>query len=66
MVLVALRESYADTLAAAEGADLLVSNLATLANRLVPENSGIPWAIPRLNEYWAAGIRHGSIAAVSG
>jgi rhamnosyltransferase subunit B len=56
MVLVALRESYADTLAAAEGADLLVSNLATLATRLVPEKSGIPWAIPRLSEYWAAGI----------
>ena len=56
MALVALRESYADTLAAAEAADLLVSNLATLATRLVPEKREIPWAIPRLSEYWAAGI----------
>jgi rhamnosyltransferase subunit B len=44
MVLGALRESYEDTLAAAEGADLLVSNLATYATRLVAEKRGIPWA----------------------
>jgi rhamnosyltransferase subunit B len=44
MVLAALRESYADTLAAAEGADLLVSNLATLTTGLVAEKKGIPWA----------------------
>jgi rhamnosyltransferase subunit B len=43
MVLIALRESYEDTLAAAQGADLLVSNLATLAARLVAEKRGIPW-----------------------
>ena len=39
-----LRESYEDTLAAAEGADLLVSMLATYATRLVAEKTGIPWA----------------------
>jgi rhamnosyltransferase subunit B len=44
MLLVALRESYEDTLAAAQGADLLVSNLATYATRLVAEKRGIPWA----------------------
>ena len=44
MVLIALRESYEDTLAAAQGADLLVSNLATYATRLVAEKRGIPWA----------------------
>ena len=44
MVLPALRESYEDTLAAAQGADLLVSNLATYATRLVAEKRNIPWA----------------------
>src|SRR6185437_3739387 len=44
MVLVALRESYEDTLVAAQGADLLVGNLATYAARLVAEKRGIPWA----------------------
>ena len=44
MVLVSLRDSYADTLAAAEGADLLVGNLATYAAGLVAEKKGIPWA----------------------
>lgn len=43
MVLTALRESYEDTLAAAQGAHLLVSNQATLATRLVAEKKGIPW-----------------------
>ena len=43
MVLSALRESYEDTSAAAQGADLLVGNLATLATRLVAEKTGIPW-----------------------
>ena len=38
-----LREFYADTLAAAEGADLLVSQLP-LATRLVAEKTGIRWA----------------------
>jgi rhamnosyltransferase subunit B len=44
MVLPMLRESYEDTLAAAEGADLLVGNLATYAAGLVAEKKGIPWA----------------------
>jgi UDP:flavonoid glycosyltransferase YjiC (YdhE family) len=44
MVLPALRESYEDTLAAAEGADLLVGNQATYATRLVAEKRDIPWA----------------------
>jgi len=41
----ALRESYEDTLAAAQGADLLVSHtIAGYATRLVAEKTGIPWA----------------------
>ena len=43
MVMSALRESYEDTLEAAQDADLLVSNLATYAPRLVAEKRGIPW-----------------------
>jgi UDP:flavonoid glycosyltransferase YjiC (YdhE family) len=38
-----LRDAYADTLAAADGADLLVSQVP-LATRLVAEKTGIPWA----------------------
>lgn len=44
LLMPALRESYEDTLAAAEGADLLVSMLATYATRLVAEKTRIPWA----------------------
>ena len=44
IVMPALRESYADILAAAEGADLLVSHVLTYATRLVAEKLGIPWA----------------------
>jgi MGT family glycosyltransferase len=40
----ALRESYEDTLAAATGADLLVSHVLTFTTRLVAEKRGIPWA----------------------
>ncbi len=43
-VLPVLRESYEDTLTAAEGADLLVGSLATYATSLVAEKKGIPWA----------------------
>jgi rhamnosyltransferase subunit B len=43
MVLPKLRESYEDTLAAAECADLLMGNLATYAAGLVAEKKGIPW-----------------------
>src|SRR5262249_29882546 len=39
-----LRESYEDTLAAAEGADLLVSHMLTFTTRLVAEKRSIPWA----------------------
>lgn len=39
-----LRESYVDTLAAAEGADLLVSHMLTFTARLVAEKQGIRWA----------------------
>jgi UDP:flavonoid glycosyltransferase YjiC (YdhE family) len=42
-LLSALPETYADTLAAAEGADLLVSQVP-LAARLVAETTGIRWA----------------------
>ena len=44
LLMPAVRESYEDTFAAAEGADLLVSMLATYATRLVAEKTGIPWA----------------------
>jgi rhamnosyltransferase subunit B len=44
MVLPALRQTYEDTLVAAEGAELLVSNLGTSATRLVAEKRGIAWA----------------------
>jgi UDP:flavonoid glycosyltransferase YjiC (YdhE family) len=43
LLMPAVRDSYADTLAAAEGADLLVGNQATYATRLVAEKRGIPW-----------------------
>jgi len=39
-----LRESYEDVLAAAQGADILVSHVLTYATRLVAEKTGIPWA----------------------
>lgn len=39
----AIRESYEDTLAATQGADLLVSHAVTCATRLVAEKQGIPW-----------------------
>ncbi len=39
-----LRESYEDTLAAAEGADLLVSHMLTFTTQLVAAKEGIPWA----------------------
>jgi UDP:flavonoid glycosyltransferase YjiC (YdhE family) len=38
-----VRESYADTLAAADGADLLVSHPLTFTTRLVAEKKGIAW-----------------------
>ena len=44
LVLPALRDSYEDTLAAAEGADLLVSHPLAYATRLVAEKTGTPWA----------------------
>jgi rhamnosyltransferase subunit B len=44
LVMPALRDSYADTLVAAEGADLLVSHALTYGVRLVAEKRGIPWA----------------------
>src|SRR5262249_38920144 len=43
-----LRESYEDTLAAAEGADLLVSHMLTFTTQLVAEKKGIPWASTNL------------------
>ncbi len=39
-----LRESYEDLLAAAQGADLLVSHVLTYAAQLVAEKTGILWA----------------------
>ena len=43
MFMPSLRESYLDTLAAAKGADLLVSHPLAFATRLVAERSGTPW-----------------------
>jgi UDP:flavonoid glycosyltransferase YjiC (YdhE family) len=39
-----LRESYEDTRAASDGADLLVSQALAFTTRLVAEKRGIPWA----------------------
>lgn len=44
MMLPALRESYDDLLVAAEGADLLLSQIPSAAPRLVAETTGVPWA----------------------
>ncbi|HEV3260420.1 MAG TPA: glycosyltransferase, partial [Gemmataceae bacterium] len=44
VMMAALRQSYEDTLAAADGADLLVSHMLTFTTRLVAEQQGIPWA----------------------
>jgi rhamnosyltransferase subunit B len=44
VLLPVLRESYAETLAAAQGTDLLVSHPITYAARLVAEKTGVPWA----------------------
>jgi UDP:flavonoid glycosyltransferase YjiC (YdhE family) len=43
-LLPSLRDTYDDTLAAAESADLLVSHPLTYATRIVAEQSGVPWA----------------------
>jgi rhamnosyltransferase subunit B len=44
MQLLGLRESYEDTLVAAEGADLVVSNMAAYATGIVAEKKGLLWA----------------------
>ena len=44
LIMPALRASWEDTLAAAEGADLLVSHTLTFTTRLAAEKKGIPWA----------------------
>ncbi|HEV8059252.1 MAG TPA: nucleotide disphospho-sugar-binding domain-containing protein [Gemmataceae bacterium] len=43
MMMPVLRESYEDTLAAAAGADLLVSHILTFTTPLVAEKRNIPW-----------------------
>ena len=43
LIMPALRQSYADTRAAAEGADLLVGHPLTFTTRLVAEKTGVPW-----------------------
>jgi len=43
VLLMSLRESYEDTLAAAEGTDLLMSNMAAYATGIVAEKKGMPW-----------------------
>src|SRR4029079_4333373 len=52
VVMPALPGAYEDTLAAAEGADLLVSHPLTFATRTVAEKKGLPWAASRL-ALWA-------------
>jgi UDP:flavonoid glycosyltransferase YjiC (YdhE family) len=44
MMMTALRDSYEDTLATSEGADLLVAHPLTFAVRLVAEKQQLPWA----------------------
>ncbi len=51
IVLPSLRGSYEDTLAAVEGADLLVSHTLTFTTRLVAEMKGIPWASMMLQPF---------------
>jgi UDP:flavonoid glycosyltransferase YjiC (YdhE family) len=43
ILLAVLRQTYEDTLAAAEGADLLVALQSNFASSLVAEKKGIPW-----------------------
>ncbi len=43
VVLPAIRQTYEDTMAAADGADLLVGHTMSFANRLVAEKTGISW-----------------------
>jgi UDP:flavonoid glycosyltransferase YjiC (YdhE family) len=43
VLLPVLRQTYEDTLAAADGADLLVAMQSNLASPLVAEQKGIPW-----------------------
>jgi UDP:flavonoid glycosyltransferase YjiC (YdhE family) len=51
MVMPALKESYEDTLAAAEGADLLVSHILTFTTPLVAEKKKLPWASTTLQPF---------------
>jgi rhamnosyltransferase subunit B len=48
LILPALRTAYEDTVAAAEGADLLVSHPLTLATRFVAEKRKLPWVSTQL------------------
>ena len=48
LIMPVLRETYEDTLAAAEGADLLVAHPLTVATRMVAAARGIPWASTQL------------------
>ena len=51
-VMPALRDSLADTMAASEGADLLVSHLLTLATPLAAEMRGFPWVSTARRGTW--------------
>ena len=48
LVMPAIRTAYADTLAAARDADLLISHPTTFATRLVAETRNLPWASTHL------------------
>jgi rhamnosyltransferase subunit B len=52
LMMLVRHQSYKDTLAAAEGADLLVSNALTFSTRLVAEKKGLPWAFAALQPYF--------------
>jgi rhamnosyltransferase subunit B len=49
IIMPALRDSYADTLAAAEGADLLIGHPIAYTTRLVAETRRLPWASVKLS-----------------
>jgi rhamnosyltransferase subunit B len=51
LIMPVVRQSYEDTLAAAQGADLLVSHVLTFSTRLVAEKRGIPWASTLLQPF---------------
>jgi rhamnosyltransferase subunit B len=56
MALPFLEESHADLLAAAEGADLLVTHMLTFAGPIVAEQLGLPWVSTVLAPMWVSPV----------